>query len=955
MLNDNLCVDDTQVREDLKNLLQFVEQLLARRDKVVFDITEYPIRITEKDLLGGDGAPLPGIVFGRSEDVWLSFDRLQERRPPAPSAQLQPWMRHEPRPMPNKPPSLLAERILHVTAEEATDLIEAGLADRGTVALLEDKDTATGTWAVALRPGELPAITEALASYTEGAWRTWATDEAPRRQTIRLYEALYKAHAQIAATGGEGGQELVVGIGLARWLQDGRRINMPVIEQRAEFELNHSNGTLTILPRNVPPAPVLRPFLELGISDAAHLQRDMATKLEQIAKDPDIAFGPFQPSSFRGVLETCAARLDASGVVVAPDEELGPAGDGLRISPSFCIIVRPRRDDILRDDMRRLADLLARSETTLPETARRFVLPPPDVPVDDDDEPIGPGIDFPVRVGGAGGVDNGDDDRGKKRRDWLFFPLPANEDQEEIARRLDQADVTGVVVQGPPGTGKTHTIANIIGHSMARGRRVLVAAHTGEALGAIRDKLPPALRGLTIAVTHSDREGARQLEEAVAALADRTQSINQREAKQRVNDLLRSIDEADTRLTEIGASLEAVARANLSKVRWRGGDALPHVIATWAAGQGERHAWFPDRLDLTPEYEPRFDEADIAEIRELRRRLGEDIAYRAEHLPTGSEALPGLANVVAAHRLLRGQEERRERERDGTLPRIDFSAAKPGEVADMLAWLERLEEWRNTCPDHPWMVAAWERMAAGHLPERHGGEALRPLLDEAADLAARGETLALSALELSDVADGDRLGDALGRLASGRSAFGFFGGLGRNPVKEAIDSARVAAERPGDAAAWTKLLQLHAWHRETRGFVARWNAFAAQHALTRLSGDQASARDGVRRLGRSVSHMLALMAEAQLRLERLRLLFPYGLETAAVVFRMDVSLAVASLRANMGDAEIAEAERLRELLRETGERTGNLLGDALLQVADSLGSRQIEDAAAADAWREISG
>jgi hypothetical protein len=66
----------------------------------------------------------------------------------------------------------------------------------------------------------------------------------------------------------------------------------------------------------------------------------MARRLEEIAQDPDRPFGPFHPDSFRGVLETCAARLDASGAVLAPEEELGPTGDGLRSSPSFCVIVR---------------------------------------------------------------------------------------------------------------------------------------------------------------------------------------------------------------------------------------------------------------------------------------------------------------------------------------------------------------------------------------------------------------------------------------------------------------------------------------------------------------------------------------------------------------------------------------------------------------------------------------
>ena len=58
-------------------------------------------------------------------------------------------------------------------------------------------------------------------------------------------------------------------------------------------------------------------------------------------------------------------------------------------------------------------------------------------------------------------------------RQLAVLPLPANEEQEQIAERLERADVHGVVVQGPPGTGKTHTIANIIGHCMARGQRVL--------------------------------------------------------------------------------------------------------------------------------------------------------------------------------------------------------------------------------------------------------------------------------------------------------------------------------------------------------------------------------------------------------------------------------------------------------------------------------------------------
>lgn len=204
MPNDSLPPEDAQVREDLKNLLRFAEQLLATRDKVVFDMAEYPIRLTERDLLGKDGTPLPGIAFGRSEDLWLSLARLQERRPPPPSADLEPWLRPETRPAPTKPPTLLAERIVQVTAEEATDLIEAGLAEGHAITAVAGKPGEVERWAVPLRPAELPGIAEALATYIEGPWQGWAIEEAPRREAISLYETLYKAHAQIAMAGGEG-------------------------------------------------------------------------------------------------------------------------------------------------------------------------------------------------------------------------------------------------------------------------------------------------------------------------------------------------------------------------------------------------------------------------------------------------------------------------------------------------------------------------------------------------------------------------------------------------------------------------------------------------------------------------------------------------------------------------------------------------------------------------------
>ena len=124
------------------------------------------------------------------------------------------------------------------------------------------------------------------------------------------------------------------------------------------------------------------------------------------------------------------------------------------------------------NDLVKLKEAVEESED-LPGPARRLVTQPSTT------SPYGsPIIDI-----GQGGQSGGGDTATSPspvseieatRTEEFFFPKPFNDDQISIIHRLDEAD--GVVVQGPPGTGKTHTIANIICHYLATGRRVLVTS-----------------------------------------------------------------------------------------------------------------------------------------------------------------------------------------------------------------------------------------------------------------------------------------------------------------------------------------------------------------------------------------------------------------------------------------------------------------------------------------------
>lgn len=71
--------------------------------------------------------------------------------------------------------------------------------------------------------------------------------------------------------------------------------------------------------------------------------------------------------------------------------------------------------------------------------------------------------------------------------DQLFTPLPG--DSSQLAAVVASAQGHNFVLDGPPGTGKSQTIANMIAHNLALGRRVLFVAEKMAALDVVKRRL----------------------------------------------------------------------------------------------------------------------------------------------------------------------------------------------------------------------------------------------------------------------------------------------------------------------------------------------------------------------------------------------------------------------------------------------------------------------------------
>ncbi|WP_077293770.1 DUF3320 domain-containing protein [Yersinia proxima] len=98
----------------------------------------------------------------------------------------------------------------------------------------------------------------------------------------------------------------------------------------------------------------------------------------------------------------------------------------------------------------------------------------------------------------------------------LFLPLPA--DSSQVAAVVASAKGRDFVLDGPPGTGKSQTIANMIAHNLALGRRVLFVAEKKAALDVVYRRLEAQGLGEFCLELHSSKTSKmdflKQLERA---------------------------------------------------------------------------------------------------------------------------------------------------------------------------------------------------------------------------------------------------------------------------------------------------------------------------------------------------------------------------------------------------------------------------------------------------------
>src|SRR5579871_1261134 len=763
----------------------------------------------------GDIAGLPGVEFDikvEGDHVWLRVPRLVAEAPPNPPDAHKGLIRYNNDP--NGPAPFTDDAAL--TRQINLSVQQARAQGNPTeIAKIEMEQKATAA--------------ETLIAYT-AIWRSWSVGERPRRLTIALYGDLFTLMHQMEAEQTNKPQELIWGLGISSWQLQAEQTKIafeyPLLTQAMELSIDDESMAIELRPRATDTRVELDAFIACKVAGTIEVER---SAMAQLSKQKDRSVTPFDPGSYSDVLKLFAGNLDSEGQyleVLAQNVTIPTAGTHLVVTDAWALLSRPRTINYLFEDLKRLQGKLEQG-CTIHEGPLALVTPPSDQPIEF--EPITfRGLSGRGASAGAGTVEE------------LYFPLPYNDEQVTIVQRLKRA--AGVTVQGPPGTGKTHTIANVICHYLASGKRILVTSRGEAALSVLQEKLPEDVRALTVALLTSDRDGIRQFQGSIEAIQHRVSQINPELTQEEILRLRSSIDRAHSELITIDRRVDQIALQQLSAIEIDGVEMRAQTLAELVVSGRERHGWFDDELTLTPNHAPPLSSDEASRLREARRSLRGDLVYVRSDVPS-ADSFPSITAVCELHDILVKRRSIEEDVRSGELLPLKVNTPEVFEAAralltiteEMISLTGELQDTGET-----WPFELREKCVhASFASERAALESLFEDLD--ALVAARAEFLKFPVVFPDDALEDTKTGEAVARAVETGKPFGFVS-FGTSEAKEHIAALRVQGRAPASQDDWLRVQHWIALHKQVLTFNTRWNELHKLLSVPPLEGGVSSLR-----------------------------------------------------------------------------------------------------------------
>lgn len=431
-------------------------------------------------------------------------------------------------------------------------------------------------------------------------WQQWSKEQKRKRQIQKMYDYFFKLMQVFKSE--EKPLELMLGIGMLAY-QSKTQIYHPLLTTKLELEFDAEKGVAKLIPGGKGYQ------LELEMLSGMELPNHMdIMQLKDFIATQSI--NPFIKEESEPYLRQFIHYMHPNGQYV----ESSFIEEGSKfpiISQRSVLFVRAKSDILLKEDLKSTLDYLDEGGK-IPKTIQSII--------------------------GVDGLHLEEEDVASWRGvgENLLFPLPANEEQKDIARRLEHN--IAITVQGPPGTGKSHTIVNLISHLLSHGKRILVTSEKDKALRVLMDKLPEEVQTLCVSLLGGDRQSLNQIEQSIRSISEGLAVYDSKILEKEIQALSRQLDMLRRQMNMTRNNIIRFRELDSKGYPWKEKMSQPYEMAQLVHEKSEHYHWVKDLIQMN-ESCPLTDEQFVSlwELKCHLPRMHKEIIH--SHFPNLSRVL----------------------------------------------------------------------------------------------------------------------------------------------------------------------------------------------------------------------------------------------------------------------------------------------------------------------------
>lgn len=581
---------------------------------------------------------------GFDRDAWLEVHKQDVPSKPVLPSLLKQWVKYTD--SPNEKPQVIKTRT-----------VENGGGGEPEIIRFEDD----------------PQRVSVFNRWFEEEWEPWARESSRKKKIQRLYHNLFALYQRFQREGEL--LELAWGHGLLYWDLGEEKIEHPFFVTRMELQFDAKKGMFTLYPTSKGTALETDMLNNIDIPNVQRLQQ-LERQVEET--EPDV----WDKESLAPILKEIVHTIHPQGRYIEDEEQRPGKPRTPVVTYSPVLFLRYQNSRIWQRELKNILDKLK------------------------DGFPVSDPVQLLATTETKEIIErHQSDEQWVNTGENLLFPLPANEEQKFIAEKL--ATQPGVVVQGPPGTGKSHTIANLISHLLAHGKRVLVTSEKEPALRVLKNKIPEEIRSLCVSLLGGDSKALNELETTIKNIAEGMDSRQPDIIQREISRLSKELDATRRQMAKLQKQINDSAEQENHKITVEDLVMTPLKMSQWLTAH-RSHDWFPDTPDIGQPFplskaEQRhfidllnsFETEDIHQLRQNRPSV--------EKLPAPSQF---EAKVSHVKKLADKVEEYHVYVSDWSVKDIP---------ADLDQTAETVDEALATLPDspHSWLQIVVEDIVAG--------------------------------------------------------------------------------------------------------------------------------------------------------------------------------------------------------------------------------------------------